>query len=781
MSSLRSTSPRFLRSPAFARFAIACSLALPLAACTALTNFGSFHAGGSSDAGIDARPSTDDTGIRDDAGSEADTGPRPDTGMPSECDPACDVGEECCSGVCVDLTSDVSNCGECGMVCVDRDNSTPACDELGCDYDCEDGFDDCDLEESNGCEQQLNTASDCGSCDHACSGETPVCNGTIGSCVSGCTGSEMNCDGTCVDVMGSDVTHCGSCTTVCAMLPNASRSCGRGTCAYACEGIFVDCNGDLGMPGSDGCETTNRTFYTDADRDGFGAGVGVSACAMPPGTSVMGGDCDDTDGLVYPGASETCNGADENCDGVDDDGITYMGAAVGAPCACPLGGSSSSGTVVCGMGGVATCGAYPTESCNGRDDDCDGSLDDGFTCVARSTASCTISSGTCTAIGTRMCDDACNPGTCMPPAETCNGVDDDCDGVIDEGALTLGPPRGGFADMMPARFVAAAWRDNTTGGAALVVTEGATIGRIVSIAFFDATGTFISPMRRVASSTVAEYASGLGVNVPATLAWDGTNWIVWYLSYAGAGGELRRASVSPSGTVTGIASPDLTGISSVAAVRGPTGDVGVVANTASLVYSGVWRGGSWARTLTTSMGARGMLDYAAITPLAGGDFLLAVSDLGTTPSVLTQRFNAVGTASVYSNLAGSPNEIDLRVAFEPMSGRVAITYRHPSDGAPFVVLYDAPSGSLLTSPQRLGTSSNGPRVAAGGGEIYVGVQPDIRRVRPDTGVAFMEGYDSGLYTDAVLATPGATQRALTFAYALSPIEGPAIRRLFCAP
>jgi hypothetical protein len=91
----------------------------------------------------------------------------------------------------------------------------------------------------------------------------------------------------------------------------------------------------------------------------------------------------------------------------------------------------------CGSTGTSLCVAChwdpcvpPDEICNGDDDDCNGMTDEGFGCPALSTGTCPTG---CDTEGTRLCSEACSWGTCAPPDEICNGVDDDCNDVCDDG------------------------------------------------------------------------------------------------------------------------------------------------------------------------------------------------------------------------------------------------------------------------------------------------------------------------------------------------------------
>ncbi len=71
-----------------------------------------------------------------------------------------------------------------------------------------------------------------------------------------------------------------------------------------------------------------------------------------------------------------------------------------------------------------------TERCNGVDDNCNGTTDEGCTCAPGSTSACAT---ICSSTGTQTCDATGSWGTCVPPAEVCNGVDDNCNGAVDEG------------------------------------------------------------------------------------------------------------------------------------------------------------------------------------------------------------------------------------------------------------------------------------------------------------------------------------------------------------
>ncbi|MBW2254971.1 MAG: hypothetical protein JRI25_10290 [Deltaproteobacteria bacterium] len=159
-----------------------------------------------------------------------------------------------------------------------------------------------------------------------------------------------------------------------------------------CDGVDEDCNGivDDGFSGVD--------YYPDGDGDGFGdeTATPTTTCdGAPLGMVADATDCDDVLGSINPGADEVCNGVDDDCDDVPDDGLTFSDWY-------PDGDGD----------GFGDENAAPTSTCDGAPPGM----------VADATD----------------CDDvlgSINPGA----DEVCNGVDDDCDDVPDDG-LTLFSP-----------------------------------------------------------------------------------------------------------------------------------------------------------------------------------------------------------------------------------------------------------------------------------------------------------------------------------------------------
>src|SRR5262249_26263025 len=90
-----------------------------------------------------------------------------------------------------------------------------------------------------------------------------------------------------------------------------------------CNGVDDDCDGTVDPEGSTGCVI----LFKDADADGYGVDGDTKCLCAPQGlyTAKVGGDCDDFDPTINPGAVEMCNGIDDNCNGMIDEGWAICG------------------------------------------------------------------------------------------------------------------------------------------------------------------------------------------------------------------------------------------------------------------------------------------------------------------------------------------------------------------------------------------------------------------------------------------------------------------------
>jgi hypothetical protein len=159
----------------------------------------------------------------------------------------------------------------------------------------------------------------------------------------------------------------------------------------------------------------------------------AGACSFQPGGGNGG---DDTDATVSPDAcvpaTETCEGTDQDCDGLIDEGFTS-----GAPCDGPDADVCLDDMTICNAAGAEVCGDTSgdddVELCNGMDDDCDGNMDEGFMVGA----GCDGEDGDACAEGTLSCAGDGLTAVCSDMTDTivevCDGGDDDCDVAIDEG------------------------------------------------------------------------------------------------------------------------------------------------------------------------------------------------------------------------------------------------------------------------------------------------------------------------------------------------------------
>jgi hypothetical protein len=222
--------------------------------------------------------------------------------------------------------------------------------------------------------------------------------------------------------------------------------------AEVCNLIDDNCSGAVD-------EGVTTTFFLDGDQDGYGLSTGtVAACSKPAGYAQIGGDCNNTDGTIFPGAAEIADdGVDQNCDGADlrtwyqdadRDGYTtgLKQTATSQPAGHVLLAALINTTSIDCNDASSAVNPGKTEVCNLIDDNCSGAVDegvtstfyldgdsDGYGLLSDTVAACSRPAGY--SLNGNDCDDA-NANVHPGAAELFNSIDDDCDEAVDEGWTT---------------------------------------------------------------------------------------------------------------------------------------------------------------------------------------------------------------------------------------------------------------------------------------------------------------------------------------------------------
>ncbi len=350
-------------------------------------------------------------------------------GMDNDCDG--DVDEGCAGDLDGDGFNSLDDCNDFDSGIYPGRPNEACCpvgaDVAACDTDCDGSTTPCDAADNDG---DGFTVAD-GDCDDSDPLAYPSAPERCGD------GIDQDCfggDALCADVVDNDGDGWSAPADCNDNDPSISPQGSELEDGKECDGVDNDCDGDI----DDGNPSGGGQCGTDVGVCEFG----IQVCSQTGGAGLV------CVGAVEPALTEVCDGKDNDCNGFIDDGIEYEGIAIGQACTGIGACGDTVGVVECVSTDLqlATCSTNPngsnsqatTELCNDIDDDCDGDIDNGVeqdlveaACTLAGPCAGTVTA-TCGAGGEWLCD-----YTAVPNWEAdemlCDGIDNDCDGTVDEG------------------------------------------------------------------------------------------------------------------------------------------------------------------------------------------------------------------------------------------------------------------------------------------------------------------------------------------------------------